>query len=85
FAVEFELGKVTVYIDGGACDEARELQGTRWRLGQGRAVIADQGGTPSFELYAEADDMWARIERGWSSIVARSELADLWLFGFTSD
>ena len=85
FAVEFELGKVTVYVDGGACDEARELQGNRWRLGQGRAVIADQGGTPSFELYAEADDMWAQVERGWSSIVARNERADLWLFGFTSD
>jgi len=25
------------------------------------------------------------FERGWSSIVARNEWADLWLFGFTSD
>ena len=66
-------------------DMARELQGHRWRLGQGRAVIAAQGGPPSFELYAEADDMWAQVERGWSSIVARNEWADLWLFGFTSD
>ena len=49
------------------------------------AVIADRGGTPSFELYAEADDMWAQVERGWSSIVARNEWADLWLFGYTSD
>ena len=85
FAVEFELGKVTIYVDGGACDEARDLQGTRWSLGQGFVVVADQGGAPTCELYAEADDVWARGESGWSSIVARSELADLWLFGFASD
>ena len=81
---QFVTGQ-TIYVDGGACDEARDLQGTRWSLGQGFVVVADQGGAPTFELYAEADDVWARVESGWSSIVARSELADLWLFGFASD
>ena len=85
FAVEFELGKVTVYNDGGACDEARDMQGSRWRLGQSLAVVAEQGGTPSFDLYTKADDVWARVEGGWSSVVARSELGGLWLFGFAKD
>ena len=41
FAWELELGKLTVYWDKGACDEAKDLRGTRFRFAQGNEVVAD--------------------------------------------
>ncbi len=82
FAVEFELGALTVYRDEGACDEAKDLQGTRMRFAQGSEVVADEGGTPRFDLYAEAEGIWERVEEGWSFILT-SASEQKWLFGFS--
>ena len=85
FAVSFELGEVTVYRDEGACDEAKDLQGSRMRFAQGDEIIAAEDGAPRFDLYIKSEGIWERVETGWSFIVSQSESAGLWLFGFDDD
>jgi|GEM_PF-365645 hypothetical protein len=82
FAREFELGRLTVYRDRGACDEADGLQGERFRLAHGTNLVADTSGTPRFGLFIDADGFWAQIETGWS-LVLTSAAEQRWLFGFS--
>ncbi|MBT7862760.1 MAG: hypothetical protein HN712_20770 [Gemmatimonadetes bacterium] len=86
FAWEFELGKLTVYRDRGACDEAEYWKGQRFRFGHGVNVIGSEGGTPQHGLYLSVDsaDNWWPMETGWSLVLpTTSEIR--WLFGFSGD
>ncbi|NKB69647.1 MAG: DUF4249 family protein [Candidatus Latescibacteria bacterium] len=85
FAREFELGELTLYRDGGACEEAEELQGQRFRFGQGKEVVAEEGGAPHYSLLIDVEGFWAQLETGWSIIVAEGAPMGLWLFGFIEE
>ncbi len=84
FAWEFELGKLTVYRDKGACDEARDLRGTLFRFAQGNEIVMDDEGAQRYGLYIEEEGVWGAIETGWSLVLA-SDSVQRWLFGFAED
>ena len=84
FAWEFELGKLTIYRDRGACADTEDLKGETFRLAQSTDVVSDESGTSRFGLYIGAEGFWAPIETGWS-LVVDTPSAHRWLFGFSGD
>ena len=83
FAWEFELGKLTIYRNKGACDEARNLRGVRLRFAQGTETIVNTDGGQRYGLFAEEDGVWEELDNGWSLMAAIS--SEQWLFGFTEE
>jgi hypothetical protein len=85
FALEFEVGELTVYDDdGGACEDAEDLQGERLRFGQGSINLAAAGETPRFALYGGQKGIWGLLEQGWSLVVSTATERN-WIFGFSAD
>ena len=86
FAREFELGKLTVYRDRGACGKAEDLRGERFGFGHGTQIVSTAGGTPRHGLYfhVESEGVWWPHETGWS-LVLPTATEERWLFGFSDD
>lgn len=83
FGWEFELGRLTVYRDDRACDEAIELEGERLRLAQGGEIVAEGGEAPRYGLFID-EGGWGQIASGWS-VVLPTGAQRQWLFGFVDE
>lgn len=86
FAWQFELGKLTVYRDRGACDEAEDLRGEIFRFAHGKDIASTAGGTPRQKLYfhVESEGLWWPLATGWSLVLPTST-EQRWFFGFSDE
>ncbi len=78
FAWDIGLGDATVTTETeNGCDEFEALSGTNLKVGQGNESVGSYGGIDYFNLYSQAEDTWAVLANGYSSIKNET----LWSFG----